>query len=342
MDDIRRLSAVAEMICDHVSLDGPDEIDRFMQATELREGDFVALQPQEFGGEIFAVDGSNAPICSWSTASVNLIRAGYAVYRGREWQRTVITFDDLFMADEKLIPDTFDPYLEEFFGLSGAAFSEPDLERLSSYYREMQEYIAIDDALRHARAGDLILYDGSFDVFEPLRGAVASLFSKARENEVALLAVAKASALTWGEEISLPFVPHAALAGSLLLPDSAWYLRLKDKKVDAGQGRWNGEPFVVRFCGQSHHAFRVDSPAYLVAQIGSILAKAAAYSCSAECLGYPHALFRAHRDIRIAEPERQAVRRRLISRLADMGMSRFQLNLLMEDIHDILEMRPSF
>jgi len=25
-----------------------------------------------------------------------------------------------------------------------------------------------------------------------------------------------------------------------------------------------------------------------------------------------------------------------------MGMSRFQLNLLMEDIHDILEMRPSF
>lgn len=336
MDDYSRLSAVSEMICDHISLDG---IDPFMQATGIFRADWQAIEPREFEGEVFAVDGSNAPLCNWSTASVNLIRAGYAVYRGREWQRTVITFEDLFMADEKLIESMFNPFLEEFFGLTGAAFKESDLERLSSYYREMQEYIAVNDALDHAKAGDLILYDGSFDVFEPLRGAIAGIFSRAKELGVALLAVAKSSSLSWGEGISLPFVPHAGLAGSLILPGAAWYISLKDKMVNAGQGRWNGEAFVVRFCGQSHHAFRVDVPAYLAPDIRPALEKAAAYSCSAECMGYPHALFRAHRDIRIAEPERAAARRRLFASLAERGMSRLQISMLMQDFHDILEMR---
>ena len=117
---------------------------------------------------------------------------------------------------------------------------------------------------------------------------------------------------------------------------------LKGKKVDAGQGSWNGEAFVVRFCGQSTHAFRVDAPAFLAGDIGPLLCRIAAYSCSAECPGYPHALFRAHRDIRIAEPERAAVRRRLLASLAERGMSREQMVMLMQDFHDVLEMRPSF
>ena len=342
MDAESRLSTVAEMICDHISLSGLDGIDSLLQATAISKSDFMVLEPLEFDGEIFAVDGSNAPISNWSTASVNFIRAGYAVYRGREWQRTVITFDDLFMADQKMIDRMFNPYLEGIFGLTKVDFKESDLDRLSSYYREMQEYIAINDALEHACSGDVILYDGSFEVFEPLRGAVASIFTKAEKTGVALLAVAKSSSLSWGEGISLPFVPHAGLAGSILLPDAAWYLSLKGKKVDAGQGSWNGEAFVVRFCGQSTHAFRVDAPAFLAGDIGPLLCKIAAYSCSAECSGYPHALFRAHRDIRIAEPERAAVRRRLFAILAERGMSREQLVMLMQDFHDVLEMRPSF
>ena len=335
-DEYSRMPLVAKLICDHISLDG---IDRYLAETGVQESDFVLVEPEGFAGEIFAVDGSNASLCSWSTANVNLIRAGYAVYRGRDWRRTVITFDDVFLADPRLFKDMFDPYLEQFFGLKGIDLKESDLDRLSSYYREMQEYVAIDEAIREAIGGDVILYDGSFDVFEPLRGVLAAIFARAQEKGVFLLAVAKSSSLFWGEGISLPFVLHTGMAGSRLLPGEAWYLSLKDKKVDARCGRWNGQTYVVRFCGQSGHTFRVDAPAYLAGDIGSALGKLAAYSSSTECPGYPHALFRAHRDIRITEMEGAAARRRLIAHLSERGMSHSEIRMLTQDFHDILEMK---
>jgi len=335
MEEWSRLSLVAEMIRDHISLNG---IDRYQAETGVQSSNFVLVEPCEFAGEIFAVDGSNVSICNWSTANVNLIRAGYAVYQGRVWRRTVITFDDVFLADPKQCTNMFDPYLEQFFGLKGVDFKESDLDRLSSYYREMQEYVAINEALGEAHAGDIILYDGSFDVFELLRSALAVIFARAEEKGVALLAVAKSSSLFWGEEITLPFVQHTAMAGSHLAPGAAWYLSLMDKKVDAGQGKWNGQTYVVRFCGQSDYAFRVDAPSFLQGKMASVLGKLAAYSCSAECLGYPHALFRAHRDIRITEQEGAAVRQRLMARLLEMGMPHSEIRMLMQDFHDILEL----
>lgn len=336
MEECSRLSLVAELIRDHISLDG---IERYLAETKVQRSDFLPVEPGDFAGEIFAVDGSNASLCNWSTASVNLIRAGYAVYRGREWRRTVITFNDVLLADPKLCENMFDPYLEHFFGLDGIDLKESDLDRLSSYYRELQEYVAINEALGEAHCGDIILYDGSFDVFEPLRGALAAIFTRTSEKGVALLAVAKSSSLFWGEEISLPFVQHTSMAGSRLRPGAAWYLSLLDKKVEGGQGKWNGQTYIVRFCGQSEHAFRVDAPAFLQGEMGSILGKLAAYSCSSECLGYPHALFRAHRDIRITEQEGAAVRERLMAQLSENGMTHLEIRMLMQDFHDILEMK---
>lgn len=339
MEDRGRLSIIAELIRDHISLDG---LDQFLCQTGVEKNDFVVVQPSDFSGEIFAIDGSNAAVCSYLTANVNLIRAGYAVYRKRDWQRTVITFDDLFLADPKLSSTNFDPYLEHFFGLNAINLKESDLDRLSSYYREMQEYVAINDALSRSHPGDIILYDGSFEVFEPLRDVLATIFSRASEKEVTLLAVAKSSSLSWGMEVSLPFVKHSCMVASELLPGEAWYLSLKGKKVDAGQGKWGGQTYVVRFCGESEHAFRVDVPAYLGDDMGQILGKLTDHSCSAECLGYPHALFRAHRDIRITEQEGAAARERLIAGLSELGMAHQEIRMLMQDYHDILEMRNGF
>lgn len=339
MGEERRLSMVAELIRDHIHL---ADVDRYLESTGVKEDDFVAVEPSNFSGEIIAVDGSNAALCSWLTARVNLIRAGYAIYRGRDWTRTVITFDDLFLADPLLSQTNFDPYLEHYFGLKGIDFKESDLDRLSSYYREMQEYLAMNDAIDRARPGDFILYDGSFEVFEPLRGVLAVIFSRARDKQVALLAVAKSSALSWGDDITLPFVSHTGLAGSRIMPGEAWYLSLEGKKVDAGQGKWGGQTYIVRFCGQSDHAFRVDVPAYLSPEMGEVLGELAAHCCSAECLGYPHALFRAHRDIRITEQEAAGSRERLIARLLERGMSHMDIKMLMQDFHDILEMRSQF
>jgi len=342
MGEERRLSMVAEIIRDHIHLEG---IDQYLKSTGIKESDFVPIKPADFSGEIFAVDGSNAALCGWMTARVNLIRAGYAVYRGREWQSTAITFDDLFLADPLLCQSNFDPYLEHYFGLKGIDLQESDLDRLSSYYREMQEYLAINDALDHASPGDIILYDGSFEVFEPLRAVLSVIFHRASNREVALLAVSKSSSLSWGQEITLPFVQHTALAGSQLCPGQAWCISLKDKNLAAGQGGWGGQSYVVRFCGQTILAFRVDAPAYLsrdMEGISAILGNLADHSCSAECMGYPHALFRAHRDIRITEQEATGARERLWARLLEMGIAMGQIRMLMLDYHDILEMKSRF
>jgi hypothetical protein len=335
LNDVR-LSIAAELIRDYISLDG---IDSYYAETGVESRDFVEVEPCDFEGEIFAVDGSNAPICSWSVANLNLIRAGYAVYRGRDWQRTVITYDDIFLADPRMCREAFDPYLEQIFNLKGIDLKESDLDRLSSYFRELQEYVALNEAIIDASQGDLVLYDGSFDVFEPLRGVLSTIFARAREKQVALLAIAKSSTLFWGEEISLPFVQHTSIAGSLLMPGAAWYLNLRDKKVDHGQGRWEGETYIVRFSGSSESAFRVDAPAFLADEIGPTLGKLAAYSCSSECPGYPHALFRAHRDIRITAQEGGTLRQKLMEKLSDMGLGQSQVRVLMQDYHDVLEMR---
>lgn len=329
---------MAELIRDHISL---DSLDRYCAETGVCRQDFVILDPSEFEGEIFAVDGSNVAVCNWSVANLNLIRAGYAVYRGRDWKRTVITYDDVFLADPRICSEQFNPYLEQIFGQNDVDLKESDLERLSTYFRELQEYIALDDAIAEAMPGDLILYDGSFDVFEPLRSVLLTVFERAKGNNVDLLGISKSSKLSWGEEISLPFVQHTSYAGSLMVPGVPWYLCLKDKKVDHGQGRWDGESYIVRFDGRSDHAFRVDAPAYLEDRIGSVLERLAAYSCSSECLGYPHALFRAHRDIRIIDQEGGILWLKLMEMLSKMGLDQSQTRILMQDFHDVLEMRPS-
>lgn len=335
MIDKTRLSMAAELIRDNICLGAADY---YCAGTGVEKQDFIPIVPQEFDGEIFAVDGSNAAICSWSVANLNLIRAGYAVYRGRDWRRTVVTYDDIFLADPRAWSGQFAPHLKRF-DQGELDFKESDLDRLSSYFRELQEYNALAEAIDDASEGDLLIYDGSFDVFEPLRGVISQIFARAREKNVALAAIAKSSSLFWGEGLSLPFVTHTAIVGSMFLPRRPWFVSLKDKRVDHMRGKWDGTTYIVRFDGQSDHAFRVDMPSYLVDKTGDVLGKLSAYSCSAECSGYPHALFRAHRDLRITAQEGASLRLELMSMLERMGMSQSQIRVLMQDFHDVLEVR---
>ena len=260
-------------------------------------------------------------------------------YKGRNWQRTVITYDDVFLADPRDYAEHFDHYLKGFFGLNGITFKESDLDRLSSYFRELQEYVALSDAINEAQPGDLILYDGAFDIFEPLRDVLKQILRSAEEKRVDLIGISKSSSLSWGNKISLPFVKHTSFVGSQLMPNVPWYLSLQNKNVDCGPGKWDGETFVVRFDGQSSHAFRVDVPSYISDRISAIMGKLAAYSCSAECLGYPHALFRVHRDIRITKDEGHFLQLKLMNLLGEMGVKESKIMMLMEDYHDVLEMR---
>jgi len=222
-------------------LSRPQLIRSVLRRNSIQKDDFKAIEPKDFEGEIYAIDGSNALICDWSVANLNLIRAGYVVYKGRSWLRAVFTFDDVFWADPRDYAEHFDHYLQEFFGLNGITLGESDIDRLSSYFRELHEYIALADAINDSQQGDLVLYDGGFDVFEPLRDVLEQVLRFAENKDVDLLGISKSSSLSWGEEISRPFVKNTSYVGGQLMPGVPWYLNLRDKNVDTD--RING---VVR------------------------------------------------------------------------------------------------
>jgi hypothetical protein len=331
-----RLTTVAELIKNNITI---SSVDQYCEETGISKGDFKIIEPSSFRGEVFAIDGSNVVVCDWSVARLNKICAGYAVYRGTDWQRTVVTYDDVFLADPENYAEQFEPFLKDIFKRENFALKESDLDRLSTYFRELQEYIALKEAIGEARPGDLILYDGGFDVFEPLRGILKGIIREAEKKGVDLLGVSKSSAIYWGSGVSRPFVYHTGTAGSMFAPEAAWYISIKGKRVKP-QPDWDGgETFVIRFDGRSDRAFRVDMPSYMLGRAGFALGKLVLCSCSAECLGYPHALFRAHRDIRITDQEGAFLRLKLMDLLCDMGLGESQVRVLMQDYHDVMEMR---
>lgn len=97
---------------------------------------------------------------------------------------------------------------------------------------------------------------------------------------------------------------------------------------------------MVKFNSDSDFAFKVDIPRYAAGNVDTILSKIAKYSGSAECLGYPHALFRAHREIRINDQEKSLVLRLLFNALSKRGITEIQIRRMLIDLHNILEMKP--
>ena len=94
----KRLLSAAQLIRDHLALSNADA---YCAQTGVTKECFKAIEPKDFDGQIYAVDGSNVVVCNWSVANLNQIRAGYVVYKGRAWQKTVFTYDDAFWADPK-------------------------------------------------------------------------------------------------------------------------------------------------------------------------------------------------------------------------------------------------
>lgn len=332
-----RLAAAADLIRSCISTESLDE---YFAETGIAREDFKPLEALPFQGEIFAVDGSNAVVCDWSSASLNMVRAGYAVYRGRDWQRTAITFDDIFLADPIGYARQFDAHLQRF-GLQGFSLRQTELERLSSYFRELAEYVALLEAVNEAQPEDLVLYDGGFTWKDrPLGSVLEEIFLLAEERGVDLVGISKSSSLSWGRDASRPLLPYTCNVGTLLFPGRPWFLGLDGKRVRAAVEGWEGEIFVAKLEGRSTRAFRVDLPFYLLDDVPSILGKVASHSCSAECLGYPHALFRAHRDLKVSLQERNFLRLELMDLLGSIGLEESQVRMLWQDYHEVMEMRP--
>ena len=328
----RALEEIALSIKERLKL---ESIEQFMEATGIAKSDYKPLEAEEFDGLTFAVDGSNLSVCDWSIAQANLIRAGYAVYRGKTWQRTKTTFDRIFLADRRSYRDQFLPYMKAFFGLADLTLKETELDRLTTYFREMQEYIALSLALDEAREGDLLLYDGGLSQWKdrPFGRALDAIFTRAEEKGASILGVSKSSSLSWGEEISRPLVQHAASLGERLFPERAWYVEIGEKMIDPRPGD-AVKSYVVRFHPKASRAFRVDAPSG--DGISLALSHAAGYSGSAESLGYPHALFRAHHEMRIGRDEGALLRLFLMEELGRSGLELEEAKVSL-DYHEILD-----
>jgi hypothetical protein len=334
-----RMGVVADLIKDYISL---DSITQYHQTTGVEDSDFKPIFTERFEGSIFAIDGSNTLILDLAAVKLNLIRAGYVVYRGTRWQKTEI-WDKFFIADQIRYAQQFQRDLGEVFGLEESfRLEETELDRLSTYFRELQEYVAIYQALEEAKRGDLILYDGGFAFWkERPYGEVLDLISeRGEEKGVDLLGISKSSTLSWGGGLSRPFVQNTNHVGSHVLPDRSWCLDLEGKEVNPRpeSSPWKGKIYVVKFHPQAERAFRVDAPLYVVNYLDQALGRAAGHSDSAECPGYPHALFRAHREIRITDQEGSLVRRSLLDELGGRGIDEEQIRGFL-DYHGILEMQ---
>jgi len=338
MQEKRRLNALADLIKDYISTDGTDQ---YYHRTEVKESDFKPIFPQKFDGSIFAIDGSNVLLFDLAAAKINFIRTGYVVYRGTDWQKAEIT-DKVFVADQERYAPQFESDLKEAFGLDyGFRLEETELDRLSTYYRELQEYVAVFEALAEAEEGDLVLYDGGFAFWkEPYKDVLDLIFDISKEKGVYLLGISKSSTFSWNDGISRPFVHDSNYVGTTILPKNGWYLCLDEKNIRPMHhaGLWDGNIYVAKFHPRADRAFRVDAPSHVAENMGKALSHVACYSNSAECLGYPHALFRAHREIRITEHEGMQLRHSLLDELGRKGISE-QLVRSFQDYHGFLEMR---
>ncbi|MDI9616031.1 MAG: DNA double-strand break repair nuclease NurA [Methanothrix sp.] len=332
------LERAAESLIRYLST-GPEE---FMRQTGIKKRDFVPVEPQPFDGRIFAVDGSNIKVCDLSVVKANRIRAGYVVYRGRRRERTTVTYDDLFVADRRAYMEWFGEPLERLgmgdIDLSSLRGSE--LERISTYFRELQEYVALDAALSESEEGDLILYDGGFAIWKdrPFGRVLAEIVRRASERGVDLLGVSKSSSFSWGD-ISMPLVYHLSRLGKSLLPGRAWYVDLSGKNVhpDPQEERWQGSIYMVLFHPMGDRAFRVDVPSYMNGRVASAFSKTAAFSGSSESPGYPHALFRAHHDLKLSSHDGEMSWFSMMDAIA----ARYQVSMRdlrsAMDYHEILE-----
>ena len=330
---------VAEAACAIKGYFSPVDIGEYETETGILGRDFREIVPEDFDGDIFAIDGSNVVVFDLGNVSLNRIRAGYVVYRGIEWQKTVITYDDLFTADRKNYPLYFNRYRRGIFGLKEPfeLKSEEELDRISTFFRDLQEHVALSEAVKEAKEGDVVLYDGGFSLWRDpyYREVLNWIFERAKERGADLLAVSKSSKLSWGGKISRPLIRSADYIGSQIVPNDPWYVQLSGKKV-ISEDPWLGKTYVAKFHPRSTHAFRIDAPNCVADHIDEALGHVSMYARSAESLGYPHALFRAHQDLKIPIQERNFTRLSLFEGLRGEGLTEQEIRGAL-DYHEILD-----
>jgi hypothetical protein len=191
--------------------------------------------------------------------------------------------------------------------------------------RELAEWRRAAEAVAAARPGDLVLVDGSLHPgpFLPA-GLVEPVHELAREREVDLVGVTKASKLRWGRYAPLVLRVRRR-AEDELGPDARWYLRVTGPEEAS-------EVYVARLARAGAYAFRVDAVRGH-RDPGGLFAVLAGLSDDPAFVGYPYPLAAVHRAVSLPGPLLADLRRDLREAFLREGLSEDDVDLVMRDFH---------
>ncbi|HLB61373.1 MAG TPA: DNA double-strand break repair nuclease NurA [Actinomycetota bacterium] len=281
-------------------------------------------------GTVWAVDGGSCVIADGRSFQVGAHRAARVRFTGGSIELVDSPPLDVRPTSAELMPDVAREALTELFGREPDRL--PEVTRPLDALREWAEWSEVLRTIGEADGGDLVLVDGSlhggpFVPDEVVRRAHAEAVGRG----VSLAGVVKASTLFWGR--NAPLVTLLKRRGDRELGAVPWIARIS---TDPVFGRlYVGEIFVAHLAPTAAHAFRVDV-ARGPEPVEEVLGRLAGLSADPAFVGYPYPLARAHQAARITGYDVADVRRDFREALSRRGMSEYEVEVLFQDFHEVL------
>jgi hypothetical protein len=291
--------------------------------------DLRLLFPTE-PGTVWAVDGGSCMLADGRSFSVAAYRASRVRFRGGQTDvvdSPPLTVQALSSEEVERIAR------EQLTKLCGSEPERlPELKRPVDALREWAEWSEVLRTIGDAKAGDLVLVDGSLHG-GPLvpSQVVRTAHEHAVSKGVSLAGVVKASTLFWGR--NAPLVGLLKRRGDRELGAVPWAARISTEPTFARL--YIGDIFVAHLAPTAHHAFRVDV-ARGPTSPDEVLGRLAGCASDAAFVGYPYPLARAHRAARVSGYAVSDLRRAFRDALNRNGMSEDDIETLFQDFHEVL------
>jgi hypothetical protein len=281
-------------------------------------------------GTVWAIDGGSSVVADGRSFQVAAYRAARVRFRGGATDLVdspSLTVRAVSAAEMAPLARSI---LTELCGQEPERI--PDLPRPVDALREWAEWSEVARTVQDAKAGDLVLVDGSLHG-GPLVPAqvVRRVHEEAVVRGVSMAGVVKASTLYWGR--NAPLVTLLKRRGDREIGHAVWGARISTDPVFARL--YPGEIFVAHLAPTAPHAFRVDV-AHGPRPAAEVLGRLAGLARDPAFVGYPYPLARAHQAARVTGYQVVDVRRSFRESLSRHGMSEDDIEVLFQDFHEVL------
>jgi len=293
------------------------------------EFELRALQPLD-PGTIWAVDGGSCVVADGRSFKVAAYRVARVCFSGGETVAVDAPALEVLAATPERMDQVARAALAELTGEQPGQI--PEMPRPVDAAREWAEWREVLRTVREAKAGDLVLVDGSLHGGPLVPPSTARLLhSEAVDRGVSIAGVVKASTLYWGR--NAPLVTLLKRRGDREVGPVPWAARIS---TDPVFGRlYVGEIFVAHLAPTAPYAFRVDV-ARGPAEPEEVLGRLAGASFDPAFVGYPYPLARAHQAARVTGYAVADVRRAFRDALSRRGMPEDDIEVLFQDFHEVL------